>query len=431
MKRLYFSIIIVVLGAIFTTGWGLDKLVALNTPASKSSETKLYENLIEGFHSELSHTSQEHLTQKVKRLSEQFHVNISIKDTNSIALPQELHQQLSQIGGLQLADESGAYLVKMLSNFPTKLIQINIPNPPVRDNAYDIFLTIFLYLCIGLILVLWLFPLTRRLYLLNVTASEIGSGNISARVPASRFSYLHIFERSFNNMAHQIEKLFNDNKILARSLSHDIRTPMACLRFGIDAAITTKDLDKKNIYLKRMDDELTRMEEMTEAFLEYASLEKHGFHLRLDNTNINELLSSVGNDCATLAEKNNVTLSYSIASQPIYHDIDFHWCYRALQNILSNAIQHAKSTVNISATIEEQSLFITIEDDGKGIPKDKQEVIFEPFIKLDKDRARADGHFGLGLAITAKVVDWHNAKISATNSIILDGANITICFPKK
>ena len=59
-------------------------------------------------------------------------------------------------------------------------------------------------------------------------------------------------------MASQIEKLVADNKVLARSLSHDIRTPMACLRFGIEAALDSKSIEKEEyLPLTRMDNELT------------------------------------------------------------------------------------------------------------------------------------------------------------------------------
>jgi len=429
MKRLYISIILVVLGAIFITGWGLDQLVANDERFDKSEEAILYEKIIDGIHDELNQVNQKQLSDKTVQLSQQFQLNITIIDTNSISLPAQLHHQVSQAGGLLLAAESGSYLLKELSKHPSKLLQLNMPTKPIKDVKYDMLLTVILYLCIGLIIVLWLLPLTRRLYLLNTTASKIGAGDISARVPTSQFSYLHVFEKSFNNMANQIEKLFSDNKILASSLSHDIRTPMACLRFGIDAAIDTDNIEKKNNYIRRMDDELTRMEEMTEAFLEYASLEKYSFHLRLKDTNINELLLSVGSDCSTLAEKKNIKLIYSLPAQAIHHIVDFHWCYRAFQNLISNAVQHAKSTINISIHQNNHSLYINIEDDGDGIPKDKQKVIFEPFIKLDKDRARAQGHFGLGLAITAKVINWHDATIKAGYSKDLQGAKITIRFP--
>lgn len=430
MKRLYISIIFVVLGAIFITGWGLDKLVANDTPFYKSTEVKLYGKLIDGFHEQLNDLNRAELTDKTLFLSTQFQLDISIVDLSAIAFPLELQHQMSQSGGLLLETETGAYLLKELEKHSDKLIQLNIPNEPVRNTTYDMILTIALYLSICLILVLWLLPLTRRLYLLNTTARKIGAGDISARVLTSRYSYLYVFEKSFNNMANQIEKLFTDNKILARSLSHDIRTPMACLRFGIDAAIDAKNIEKKDSYIRRMDDELSRMEEMTAAFLEYASLEQHSFHLRLEESNINDLLLSVGADCAALAEKYSVSISYDLPAQPINHTIDFHWCYRALQNLIGNAVQHAKLNVRISAYTEKKSLYIVIEDDGKGIPKDQQQAIFAPFVKLDKERARSDGHFGLGLAITAKVVNWHNATIAASSSKQLKGAQIDLHFPQ-
>ncbi len=112
---------------------------------------------------------------------------------------------------------------------------------------------------------------------------KIGEGQLSVRIKPSRFSYIKMLENSFNNMASKIEKLVADNKILARSLSHDIRTPIACLRFGLEAAIESDTLDKKNNYLARMDSELTNMEEMTSAFLEYASMERQVLHLKKTN----------------------------------------------------------------------------------------------------------------------------------------------------
>ena len=81
-------------------------------------------------------------------------------------------------------------------------------------------------------------------------------------------------------MAGKIENLVADNKILVRSLSHDIRTPMSCLRFGIEAALDSKSIDKKNSYLTRMDNELTLMEEMTSLFLDYASMERQALNLK-------------------------------------------------------------------------------------------------------------------------------------------------------
>ncbi len=158
---------------------------------------------------------------------------------------------------------------------------------------------------------LWLIPLTRRLYLLNNTAAKIGSGQLDARIEHSRFSYIKMLDQSFYTMAGQIEKLVADNKILARSLSHDIRTPIACLHFGIEAALDSKSIKKKNNYLSRMDNKLTCMEEMTSVFLDYASMERQALHLKKQKVVVHELMQSVISDYQPLALQKKVNLKFS------------------------------------------------------------------------------------------------------------------------
>ena len=58
--------------------------------------------------------------------------------------------------------------------------------------------------------------------------------------------------------------------------------------------------------------------------------------------------------------------------------------YRAMQNLLSNAITYAETKVEVSINLEQQGIVILIEDDGTGIPEDQQHAIFDPFVKLEK-----------------------------------------------
>ena len=140
-------------------------------------------------------------------------------------------------------------------------------------------------------------------------------------------------------------------------------------------------------------------------------------------------LQHLRNDCQSLAEQHNIKLSCELLTTEKLYSLDFHWCYRAALNLVSNAIQHADSQVILSIDINNQEFSISVEDDGKGIPKDKRDVIFSPFIKLDNSRSREQGHFGLGLAISAKVMDWHKGKIQADAGIILSGARFVLLFP--
>lgn len=434
MKRLYLSIVFSVFGSLFLISMALDYLVADKlTPTDivhqDNVEVVLYQQLIEGFSRQLNDVSANKLSQAVEKIQKHHQINLNIEQLSNIALPATLLGKLSQPGGLLLASESESYLLRKLTQHPTLLIQLQLPIKPSDNQEINLILTATLYLGVCVILIIWLLPLTRRLYLLTTAAAKIGAGQLDVRVVISKFSYIDKLEISFNRMAGQIEKLVADNKILARSLSHDIRTPMSCLRFGIEAAMDSKDLSKKNQYLGRMDIELTRMEDMTSAFLEYAGMERHGFHLKNESININEFIKNICAEHQSLALQHNIELHFDNPKNMIEYQLDYHWCYRAIQNLIGNAIQHAKKEVHLSIYTNHQLLKIKVEDDGEGIPQEKLSSVFAPFVKLDNSRPREDGHFGLGLAITEKIMDWHNGEVTAQNSTRLCGACFTLSFP--
>jgi len=431
MRGLYISIIFTVVGSLFFIGWGLDELVAYSTEdkTTETQTTTVYRNLLDGLTNEMSILTSEQLNKKVKLFQQNYQIKTSLALSKKIALPSSLVEQLNQRGGLLLASTDNQYLLKSIANHPNFLLRLDLPVEIVEDDNFNFILTLILYVSICVILILWLIPLTRRLYLLNSAAAKIGSGQLDARIAHSRFSYIKMLEQSFNTMASQIEKLVADNKVLARSLSHDIRTPMACLRFGLEAALDSKSIEKKNSYLSRMDNELTCMEEMTSVFLDYASMERQALNLKKQQTNISALITSAINDCQALAEHKNIRVLLA-DNDIVKYSLDYHWCYRALVNLISNAIGYADSQVLLTIKNSSSQITITIEDDGKGIADDKLAIIFTPFVKLDADRSREQGHFGLGLAICSKVMDWHQGKITAHNSKKLSGACFTLTFPK-
>lgn len=431
MTRLFLSIIVTVIGSLFLIGLGLDKLVASQDTSSETPiEAAIYQQMLEGISQELAKTQEADITDKLDQLALHFQLSLSLDKTHNVALPPALSAQLTQEGGLLLASEQQPYLLRQLPNHSHLLLRLQLPVLSDDQHQQSVVLTAILYLGVCGILILWLIPLARRLFVLTNAAARIGKGELNVRVNLNRLSYIYPLEASFNQMATQIEKLMADNKLLARSLSHDIRTPMSCLRFGVEAALDTTNIEKKNTYLERMEAELTRMEDMTTAFLAYASMERQGVNLRMQKVNINQFIENVSQHFQSLATQHQITLSAQLLTQAIQIDMDQHWLHRAIQNLVSNAVQYANSQVLISVIREGKSVIIKVEDDGKGIDENKLDVVFDPFVKLDVDRSREQGHFGLGLAICAKVVDWHNGSIRAQKSTMLGGAAFIINLPQ-
>ena len=435
MRGLYLSIIITILSSLFLVGWGLDKLAEHSETKpnhnQENNNTLLYRQLTEGLAQQLSTQPENSLQVYVSQFRQFYKIDSQIVLKRDIALPNSVETQLTEPGGLLLASQTNQYLLKKIEQHPNHLLQVNFPLEVVENHPFNFILTLTLYLSICGILMLWVFPLSRRLFLLNNAAAKIGMGQFNVRIKTSRFSYIKMLETSFNNMASQIEKLVADNKILARSLSHDIRTPIACLRFGLEAALDSDVPEKKNSYLARMDTELTNMEDMTSAFLEYASMERQASQIKKQKVNVTELINAAIKDCRMLSKQKNVSVRLDNTEHKIEHFLDYHWCYRAIVNLISNAIGFANKEILITLNKTDAWLTINIEDDGNGIAEESLNDIFTPFVKLEPERSRELGHFGLGLAICAKVMDWHSGTITASNRKNLSGACFTLIIPNK
>lgn len=439
MTRLYASIILSVIVALFLINFGVDKLAQIDhsnqNTSNLNNEVVLYKNIIDGISEQLSASTtvsaikaEQQLKQQVALLAQQYQLTITLEEASNLALPPSLQHQLSHSGGLLLSSAEQPYLLKQLPNNPLWLIRLQMLKPE-ETSQNNLLLTSLLYLGVSTLLVLWLLPLTRRLYLLTQAAANIGEGHLSQRLPYSKFSYINQIEQNFNKMAAQIETLVSDNKLLARSLSHDIRTPLACLRFGIEAAIDCQELEKKNNYINKMDAEITRMENMTSAFLTYASMERKSFSLNKKKQNINQLILNLVDDFTPLALKHQLTIKTNLPQPDVYLEVDSHWCYLAIQNLVGNAIQYAKSKVLISIEkIDNSNIAINIDDDGKGIAATEIAQIFKPFVRLDNP-SREQESFGLGLATTAKVMEWHQGSVKAAASNRLSGLSCQLIFP--
>ena len=103
---------------------------------------------------------------------------------------------------------------------------------------------------------------------------------------------------------------------------------------------------------------------------------------------------------------------------------------RALLNIISNAISYSNKIVEVSSDLSSNYLYIFIEDDGKGIPKNKREDAFRAFYRIDVSRQSLSANTGLGLTIAKGIIQSHGGKI-VLNSSNLGGLKVEITLPIK
>ncbi|MBX2857313.1 MAG: two-component sensor histidine kinase, partial [Cellvibrionaceae bacterium] len=290
------------------------------------------------------------------------------------------------------------------------------------DNKVELVLTLSFYTGITTIIIIWIWPLVHQLIRLREAAVQFGSGDLGLRVRSQRFSYVRDIEYEFNRMAERIQSLLRDNKLLSRAVSHDLKTPLARLRFGLDALSETQNEEQRQRYALRVNRDLEAMEALISNLLQYARLDESRIKL-IDNK---FCLVRLADSLLQTFDSDEIDMCFetSLASAEIRGDRRY--VSMLINNLVSNAQRHASHRVLVSLRGQGERVTLSVEDDGAGIPEDERDNVLKPFWRGVDDRGE-QGH-GMGLAIVDRIVDWHRAELTIADSETLGGAQLSVTF---
>lgn len=422
MKKLYWSLLSSALLSIAILGWLIDAFSQqAHTP---EDEFYLQSKLLTGFAKQIAEQPTTERAQFSQALASDFNLPLDYRLTNSLALPASLVTQMHSPSGIILEDQQGYYLLYSNDELAEYHLKLRLEKPHAQSQQNDLLLTLLFYACLCILMGFIISPLAKRLTVLNNAAKKFASGDLTARIRVSHFTYIKDVELTFNRMASQIEKLLDENKLMASSLSHDIRTPMACLRFGLDAALDSENPEKIQHYLSRMETDLDQMESMLKSYLAFATLEQRANQLTYSQSELKPYINNLVQQITPTLTKQQITLTMHCDEAIICADL--HWLARAITNLITNASDFANKQILVTAKNEATTLIITVEDDGPGIDKQNWHKVFSPFFQEQSHRNRARKSYGLGLAIVAKVVDWHHGSVNVSQSKNLGGACFTL-----
>jgi PAS domain S-box-containing protein len=216
-------------------------------------------------------------------------------------------------------------------------------------------------------------------------------------------------------------------------VSHELRTPLTSLLGALDL-LNSGRLGTLNVQgLKVLSIAVTNTERLMRLINDILDLErmKSGrIAMRKIQCNAADLLTQSVEAMQAMAEQAQVTLIERSLAVELWADPDR--MLQTLTNLLSNAIKFSEpgSTVWIGSeiTASHTQLLITVKDQGRGIPVDKLQLIFDRFQQVDASDSRKKGGTGLGLAICRRIVEQHDGKIWA-ESTLGEGSTFYITLP--
>jgi signal transduction histidine kinase len=270
-------------------------------------------------------------------------------------------------------------------------------------------------LAVGLLFVR---QLVRPLSILAEAAKAAGGGDRSARVPVEGAREFRAAGFAFNDMQAKIAGFDAERMRTMGAVGHDLRTPITGMRIRAEML---EDADMRAAFIRALND-MTIMADGLVAFAKgtrdaetIVSIKIVPFLQTLCETHGATWLS--GNDNQN---KRNATLT--VQGRPVALG-------RAIGNVIANAVRYAASaTVRID--LDATTIHIFIEDDGPGIPDEKMESVFEPFVRGEDSRSTETGGAGLGLSISRSIFFMHGGSIALQNKRP-QGLRATLTLPRR
>jgi len=231
----------------------------------------------------------------------------------------------------------------------------------------------------------------------------------------------HSYEDKLIKQKERAQKLAKVKSEFLANMSHEIRTPLNAM-FGFIHILQEKECDEESKkYLNIIEKSGENLLTIINDILDFSKLEAEKFQIEYIEFNpkeeievIHQLFASKASEKGILLKIEETNLKYNLISDPTR-------IKQVIANLLSNAIKFTPSNKTITLKVEykqqNSELFVSVEDEGIGIPKDKLGHIFEAFSQADSSTTRKYGGTGLGLTISHRLVELMGGELKVESEV--------------
>ncbi|HET9298328.1 MAG TPA: ATP-binding protein, partial [Candidatus Polarisedimenticolaceae bacterium] len=271
--------------------------------------------------------------------------------------------------------------------------------------------------------------LTGPLTELTEAARAIERGDLERRVGALGNGEIGALGRAFDAMTEARGKAEAARRRLVADVAHELRTPLTHLRCRIEAAQDGL-LPPDPAMLQVLHDEVAHLSRLVQDLQDLAMADAGALRLQLQVLDAAEETKRAVDAARAVAEARGIALEVNAPSPAPQVRADAVRLRQVLANLLDNALTAtpAGGRVSLRVGAENGSVSFEVADTGPGIPADKRDAVFEPFLRLDGARARSTGGAGLGLAIVRRWVEAHGGRV-ALDDAPGGGARVRVSLP--
>lgn len=372
--------------------------------------------------------------------SELFHrdpIRVVIVGSNGRVVRDNLSELLPGTAATDL-DGHRETVFDLTTNQPVGHVYVDVNNEFLATESHG-FLNTLLYITViggmltagvAILLAVWLSKrITAPVTALTEATQAIAQGG-TTRLPITSSDELGKMSVSFNRMISTLETQRDLRKRLINDVSHELNTPLSVIQLeakGLRDGLQTPESASDHII-----QEVARLRGLVTDLNSLAETDYGELRLTLEAGSIYELLTTEIDRWQPQAQARQVELSLQVSGDLPDMDFDRMHLSQALGNVVSNAIHCTEAGGNIvlRAGLEsDETVAISITDDGIGIHAADLPHVFDRFYRTDQSRSRGIGGTGLGLAITRAIVEAHGGTITVASDGLGQGVTVIIRLP--
>ena len=282
----------------------------------------------------------------------------------------------------------------------------------IKSLAITLIITLTVSFLMYLIVGYALYPLRE----LTLQIEDIQAKNLKEPILSkSNSTEIERLTLAFNRLLLRLEETFATQRQFSANAAHELRTPLAVMSTKFEVFEKNKIPDeadyKEAIGMART--QTDRLSHVIDILLEMTELQSAP---KSDSISLAEITEEVICDLVAVAEKKSISLVQDDGEARLTGSDTL--VYRAIYNLIENAIKYNKADGKVSVAITEDENFakVIITDTGSGIAKEDWDRIFEPFFRVDKSRSRSMGGAGLGLALVKEIAVRHGGDVKVIES---------------
>ena len=282
----------------------------------------------------------------------------------------------------------------------------------IKSLAITLIITLTVSFLMYLIVGYALYPLRE----LTLQIEDIQAKNLKEPILSkSNSTEIERLTLAFNRLLLRLEETFATQRQFSANAAHELRTPLAVMSTKFEVFEKNKNPNeadyKEAINMAR--NQTDRLSHVIDILLEMTELQSAP---KSDSISLSEISEEVICDLVAVADKKHISLIQEDGEARLTGSDTL--VYRAIYNLIENAIKYNKEGGTVSVAIAEDESFakVIITDTGSGIAKEDWDKIFEPFFRVDKSRSRSMGGAGLGLALVKEIAVRHGGDVRVIES---------------